>query len=222
VTHVAVSVLNADVTELGRICREVEAAGASSIQVDVMDGHFVPELAFGPQVASAVARNTALPVEAHLMVERPRGFVGAFAEAGVRDFIFHVEATDDLTGLCSLIRTAGMRPGVAIKASTPVSMLVPHLHMLHMVIVMGVEPGRGGQQFNATCLDTVRVLRHEVTARGIETQLQVDGGMNDATAPLAVAAGADALIAGSYLFRHPGGYRAAIQSLATAGQRQRP
>lgn len=208
--HVAVSILNADLSALGQICRDVEAAGADSIQVDVMDGHFVPELSFGPPVATAVAKNTALPVEAHLMVERPAQFVDAFASAGVRDYIFHVEVAGDFDRLAKAVKDAGMRVGVAIKLDTPVERLLPHLDRVHLVVVMGVEPGRGGQAFNPRCLEHVAALRRYVDERGLATQLQVDGGMNERTAPSAVAAGADALIAGSYLFRHPGGYADAI------------
>jgi ribulose-phosphate 3-epimerase len=210
---IAVSILNADLSELGRLCQEVEAAGAQSFQVDVMDGHFVPELSFGPEVAATVVRHTSLPVEAHLMVEQPDHFIDRFAQAGCRDFIFHTEVVDDVPAMVARVRAAGMRVGVAIKMTTPYERLLPHLDLISLIVVMSIEPGRGGQPFDAGCLPTLRALREQIQRRGLPTHLQIDGGINAQTAPLAVDAGADTLIAGSYLFRHPGGYREAIAAL---------
>jgi len=214
--HVAASILNADLTNLGQICRDVESAGPDSIQVDVMDGHFVPALSFGPEVTAAVVKNTSLPVEAHLMVERPAQFIQPFADAGTRDFIFHMEVADDFDGLAAAVTEAGMRVGVAIKYETPLELLLPHLAKVHLVVFMGIEPGKGGQSFNPICLPVLSRLRQNIDERGLGTQIQVDGGMNEITAPSVVEAGAGALVAGSFLFRHPGGYVVAINRLKQA------
>ena len=213
--RVAVSILNADLSAIGATVRQIEQAGADSIQVDVMDGHFVPNLALGPQVCAAVAANTQLPVEAHLMVEDPVRFLPAFAEAGAAFLIGHIEVLDDPVEFAGKVRALGKRPGLAINPNTPPERMIPHLVHVDMVIVMGVHPGAGGQAFIAGALDTLRRL---CQARGSNRcQLQLDGGVNLDTVASIAQAGADAVIGGSYVFRHGNGIAAALRDLKAAG-----
>lgn len=212
--EVAVSILNADLSAIATSVRGIEAAGAASIQVDVMDGHFVPNLALGPQVCAAVARHTQLPVEAHLMVERPAQFLEAFTDAGATYLIGHIEVLADTAAFCAEVRRLGKRPGLAINPETPPDRLVPHLGLAELIVVMGVRPGAGGQAFMPSALDTLRQLR--AARRGNGPRLQLDGGVNRETVHQIVEAGAEAVIGGSFVFRHPLGIAAAIAELKGA------
>lgn len=214
VAKVAVSILNADLSAIGVTVREVEAAGADSIQVDVMDGHFVPNLALGPQVCAAVAGHTRLAVEAHLMVERPEQFLGAFADAGATDLIGHIEVLADPAAFCAAVRRLGRRPGLAINPDTPVDRLVPYLGGAELIVVMGVQPGAGGQAFLPSALAMLGQLR--AARHGNVPTLQLDGGVNQDTVHRIVEAGAEAVIGGSFVFRHPRGIAAAIEELKRA------
>lgn len=209
--QVAVSILNADLSALAQTIGQIDAAGADSIQVDVMDGHFVRNLALGPQVCTAVAAHTTLPVEAHLMVERPQQFLQAFADAGATYLIGHIEVIEDPSAFAAQVRMLGKRPGFAINPETPPSRLIPHLGLADLVVVMGIHPGAGGQTFMPSTLDTLRSLRAART--GDSPRLQLDGGVNGGTVRQIVQAGAEAVIGGSFVFRHPGGIAAAIAEL---------
>jgi ribulose-phosphate 3-epimerase len=209
--QVTVSILNADLSAIADTVRQIAAAGADSIQVDVMDGHFVSNLALGPQVCRAVADHTALPVEAHLMVERPAQFVQAFATAGATTLIGHIEALDDPAAFAADVRRLGKLPGFAINPETPASRLIPHLGLADLVVVMGIHPGAGGQTFMPETLETLRQLR--AARRGQTPALQLDGGVNQDTVLSIRDAGADAVIGGSFVFRHPQGIAAAVATL---------
>jgi ribulose-phosphate 3-epimerase len=209
--RVAVSILNADLSALAETVRQIGAAGADSIQVDVMDGHFVANLALGPQVCAAVAAHTDLPVEAHLMVERPMQFLPAFAEAGATVIIGHIEVLDDPAAFAAAVRRLGKRPGFAINPETPASRLIPHLPLADLVVVMGIHPGAGGQTFMPSTLAMLRQLR--AARRGDQPALQLDGGVNQGTVRQIAEAGADAVIGGSFVFRHPRGIAAAVAAL---------
>ncbi len=210
--EVVPSILSADVTRLGDQVREAVAAGADRIQVDVMDGHFVPNLTFGPLVVEAVRKVTDLPIEAHLMVERPELFIEAFAKSGATLIEVQVEATTSLYRTVELIKEFGAQAGVAINPATPVEALREILPYISLVNVMTVEPGFGGQKFIVHSPEKIRRLR--VLASDME--IEVDGGIDAHTAPLAVKAGATVLVAGSSVFGHKSGIAAGIAAIRKA------
>lgn len=209
--QVAVSVLNADLSAIADTVRQIDAAGADSIQIDAMDGHFVTNLALGPEVCTAVARHTSLPVEAHLMVERPAQFIRAFAAAGATTLIGHIEVVDDPAAFAADVRRLGKRPGFAINPETPPGRLVPYLDLADLIVVMGIHPGAGGQTFMPATLETLRRLH--AARHGNRPALQLDGGVNGDTVTSIREAGADAVIGGSFVFRHPQGIAAAVAAL---------
>jgi len=207
--EVVPSILSADVARLGDQVREAVAAGADRIQVDVMDGHFVPNLTFGPIVVEAVRKVTDLPIEAHLMVERPELFIEAFAKSGATLIEVQVEATTSLYRTVELIKEFGAQAGVAINPATPVEALREILPYISLVNVMTVEPGFGGQKFIVHSPDKIRRLR----VLAPEMEIEVDGGIDAKTAPLVVKAGATVLVAGSAVFGHKSGIAAGIAAI---------
>jgi ribulose-phosphate 3-epimerase len=213
VVRVVPSILSADLTRLGEQVREAAEAGADRIQVDVMDGHFVPNLTFGPDVVAAVKRCApGIPVEAHLMVERPERFVPAFARAGADYVIVQVESTYSLHRTLVAVAEAGCRPAVALNPATPVETLRELLPLVSMLLVMTVEPGFGGQHFIETSPDKIRRVRQLAP----DLDIEVDGGIDVHTAPLAVAAGATLLVAGSAVYGRSEGVAASIRALREA------
>jgi ribulose-phosphate 3-epimerase len=206
------SILSADLTRLGDQLKEAVAAGADRIQVDVMDGHFVPNLTFGPQVVEAVRRMTKLPIEAHLMVERPELFIEAFAKAGATLIEVQVESTTSLYRTVQAIKELGAQAGVAINPATSVEALREILPYITTVNVMTVEPGFGGQKFIAHSPEKIRRLR----AMAPNIEIEVDGGIDAKTAPLVVKAGASVLVAGSAVFGHKQGIAAGIRAIRQA------
>ena len=210
------SILSADVGRLSDQVQEAEAAGADRIQVDVMDGHFVPNLTFGPLVVEAVRRATRLPIEAHLMVEQPELFVEAFAKSGATLIEVQVEATTSLYRTVQTIKELGAKAGVAINPATPVEDLRDILPDIDLVNVMTVEPGFGGQKFIGHSPDKIRRLR----VLSSEVEIEVDGGIDARSAPLVVAAGATVLVAGSSVFGNKQGVAAGIKALREAVARR--
>ncbi len=213
------SILSADFTRLGEQLAEVERAGADRVQVDVMDGHFVPPITMGPLVVEAVRRATRLPVEAHLMVERPERFVEAFIEAGAALVIVHQEAAVHLHRVVQQIKAGGARAGVALNPATPLSALEEIWPELDLVLIMTVDPGYAGQAFLEGTLPKVARARSLIEERGLECELEVDGGISPETAPRAVRAGADVLVAASAIFRHPEGVTAGVRALRESVER---
>jgi len=206
------SILAADAGRLAEQVTEAEAAGADRIQVDVMDGHFVPNLTFGPLVVEAVRRATKLPIEAHLMVERPELFLEAFVKAGATLIEVQVEATTSLYRTVQSIKELGAKAGVAINPATPIEDLREILPYIDLVNVMTVEPGFGGQKFIARSTEKISRLR----AMAPEMEIEVDGGIDARTAPLVVSAGATVLVAGNSVFGFKLGVAAGMKAIRQA------
>jgi ribulose-phosphate 3-epimerase len=212
------SILSADFARLGEQVREAEEAGADRIQVDVMDGHFVPNISVGLPVIKSMRPHTKLPIEAHLMIERPERYISDFAKAGADYIIVHVEATTHLHRAIQQIRAEGKKPGVALNPSTSLVTLDEILEYIDMVIVMTVNPGFGGQEFIHSMLPKIRRLRATTEERGLAVDIEVDGGIHEETAPLVVEAGANLLVAGSAVYGTPDGVAAAIERLRAVGR----
>ena len=198
---IAPSFLAADFAVLEREIRAVEAAGAEYIHLDVMDGHFVPNITFGAMVVEAIRKRTALTLDVHLMITDPGRYLRDFANSGADICTVHVEVNADLPALLREIRAMGMRAGATVKPATPVEALFPLLASLDLALVMSVEPGFGGQAFMPESLEKVRRLRAEIVRQGVLTEIEIDGGIGLENAGQAIAAGADVLVAGSAAFR---------------------
>lgn len=211
---IAPSILSAD---FGRLADEVEAVERSGlaqlIHVDVMDGVFVPNLTVGPLVVQAVKRHTSLPLDVHLMITEPHRYIEQFAEAGASYLTVHVEACPHLHRDVELIRRRGLKAGVALNPATPASLLEEVIDLVDLILVMTVDPGFGGQAFLTEVLPKVAKVRNMVDRNGARAQISVDGGVNSATAPSVVAAGAHILVAGSAVFHHPKGIAKGIEEI---------
>ena len=214
----APSILAADFARLGDQVAEAEHAGADRIHVDVMDGHFVPNLSMGPPIIRSLRKATRLPLEAHLMISNPDFFVEEFAQAGTDSFLVHWEGNNDLSRTVQRIKALGKRAGVAINPATPATVLEEILQDLDQVLVMTVNPGFGHQHFLHTTLPKITRARQMIDRIKPGCGLEVDGGVDATTAPLAVAAGADVLVAGSAIFNDSEGVAAAMQRLRAAAQ----
>jgi ribulose-phosphate 3-epimerase len=212
----APSILAADFARLGDQVTEAESAGANRIHVDVMDGHFVPNISMGTPIISSLRKVTRLPLEAHLMISNPDFFVDEFAAAGADAFLVHWEGNNDLSRTVHRVKTLGRRIGVAINPATPAAVLEEIMPALDQVLVMTVNPGFGHQHFLHTTLPKVKRTREMIDRIKPGCGLEVDGGVDATTAPLAVAAGADVLVAGSAIFNDSENVTAAIERLRAA------
>jgi ribulose-phosphate 3-epimerase len=198
---IAPSILSADFTRLGEHIREAEAGGADWIHVDVMDGHFVPNITIGPLIAAAAKRSTSLPVDVHLMIEKPERYLAAFAEAGADYLTVHVETSPHLHRTVQQIRELGAKPGVTLNPATPAESLEEILPYVDLVLVMSVNPGFGGQSYIPTSTARIAKIRRMLDERGLaHVELQVDGGVAPDTAAEVARAGASCVVAGSAVY----------------------
>ncbi len=197
---IAPSILSADFSKLGDEIKAAEAAGADWIHIDVMDGHFVPNITIGPFIVEAVKRVTSLPLDVHLMIENPDRYIPDFAKAGATLIAVQVEACVHLHRTIQMIRELGVRPGAVLNPSTPLSAIEWVLDDLDFVVIMSVNPGFGGQTFIPSSLEKVKTVRKMILDRGLSTLIQVDGGVNEKTIEDVSLAGADVFVAGSAVF----------------------
>jgi len=209
----APSILAADFARLGEQVLEAEKAGANRIHVDVMDGHFVPNLSMGAPIVQSLRRVTNLPLETHLMISNPDFFLDEFVEAGSGSFLVHWEGNNNLHRTVRRIKDLGKRAGVAINPATPATVLEEILLDLDLVLVMTVNPGFGHQHFIHSTLAKIRRVREMVERINAGCEVEVDGGVDESTAPLAAAAGADVFVAGSSIFGNKAGVAAAVAGL---------
>ena len=198
--YIAPSILSADFTKLGEEIKAVEAAGADWIHADIMDGHFVPNITFGPLIVEAVRRVTSLPIDVHLMIEKPDDYITAFAKAGATYISVQVESGVHLNRSIQLIRRSGAQPGVVLNPSTPLQAVDWILEYVDYVLIMSVNPGYGGQAFIPNSLDKIRELRRMIQARKLKTLIEIDGGVNENTISVLADAGTDIFVAGSAIF----------------------
>ena len=211
--RLAPSILAADFARLGEQVAEAEKAGADRIHVDVMDGHFVPNLSMGAPIVQSLRRVTRLPLETHLMITNPDLFLDEFVEAGSDSFLVHWEGNYNLDRTLRRIKDLGKRAGVAINPATPAAVLEEVLPIVDVVLVMTVNPGFGHQHFLHSTLPKIERVRQMVERMKLSCEVEVDGGVDEETAPLAAAAGADVFVAGSSVFSHKAGVTSAMNQL---------
>jgi ribulose-phosphate 3-epimerase len=199
--RVSVSILSTDFTELGSSLESIRLADADSVHLDIMDGHFVPNISFGPSIASDIVRASSLPCCAHLMVRRPESLFASFVDAGVAELLFHVEATRYPFRALQLMGEKSVRRGVAVNPATPVETVFPFIELVDTILLMSVEPGFGGQSFLTGTISRVEQLRAAADQSGRVIRIAVDGGVDASNAEALRAAGADELCAGTAFFR---------------------
>ena len=210
---VAPSILASDFARLGEEIRRVEEAGADVIHVDVMDGHFVPNLTVGPAIVKAIRRVSDLPYDVHLMLEQPEKYVKPFAEAGADNITIHVEIDADVRSVLETIHQLGCSAGISLRPGTSASALAEYVRDVDLILVMTVEPGFGGQSFDTGMLPKIEAIRELVQRQARPAHIEVDGGINADTAKQCVDAGANLLVAGTSVFKAPNGPAEAIRAL---------
>jgi ribulose-phosphate 3-epimerase len=217
--QISASILNADFAALGAEVQRADRGGVDSIHLDVMDGHFVPNLTMGPVVVEAIRDTTALPFHSHLMISEPLRYVDAFANAGSDLIVFHIETGDPPPAVIEAIHRGGRAAGLALNPETEGTAVLPFLELIDLLLVMTVHPGFGGQPFMHQVLPKLRFLRGEAERRGLDLPIGVDGGVNLETIGPAYAAGGDVMVVGSALYQHPGDLRPIVDELRSVARR---
>jgi len=211
--YIAPSILSADFAELGHQVKIAEAAGCDWIHVDIMDGHFVPNMSMGRLALEGCRRVTGLPLDVHLMVQEPENFVGLYAASGADHLTVHIEATPNIHRLIQIIRELGCKTGVSLNPGTPVSALDSILHLVDHVLVLTVNPGFGGQEFLQETLPKIEKIRQKLDKINPDVLIEVDGGITASTMPMVIEAGAQVFVAGNAIFNHPDGISVGVQAL---------
>ncbi len=210
------SILSADFSKLGSQIQDLEKAEADLIHIDVMDGHFVPNITIGPEVIGKLRKHTSLPFDVHLMISPVHDFIKNFAEAGADIITIHPEATNDLVSSIKKIKSYDKKAGVSLNPETSVDKVLSILSVIDLVLVMSVNPGFGGQKFMKETLEKVRILRTEIDTKKLKTQIEIDGGINFENAKMAKEAGVDILVSGTTIFKeNEGNLKKNIQMLRT-------
>jgi len=210
------SILSADFSKLGNQIQDLEKAEADLIHIDVMDGHFVPNITIGPDVINKLRKYTSLPFDVHLMISPVHHFIKNFAEAGADIITIHPEATNDLASSIKKIKSYNKKAGVSLNPETPVEKVLPVLNLIDLVLVMSVNPGFGGQKFIEKTLEKVKVLRKEIDSKKLKVQIEIDGGINFENSKMAKDAGVDILVSGTTIFKeNEGNLKKNIQLLRT-------
>ena len=199
------SILSADFSKLGLEISSLEKAGADLIHIDVMDGHFVPNITIGPGVINKLRKYTSLPFDVHLMISPVHNFIKNFAEAGADIITIHPEATDDLISSIKEIKSYNKKAGVSLNPETSIDKVLPVLNLIDLVLVMSVNPGFGGQKFMPETLKKVELLRKEIDKKKLKTQIEIDGGINIENSKNAIKAGVDIIVSGTTIFKENGG-----------------
>ena len=202
---IAPSILSADFSKLGNEIQNLEKAEADLIHIDVMDGHFVPNITIGPEVIAKLKKYTSLPFDVHLMISPVDNFINNFAKAGADIITIHPEATNDLISSIKKIKSYNKKAGVSLNPETPVSKVLPVLNLIDLVLIMSVNPGFGGQKFMEETLEKVKILRKEIDSKKFKVQIEIDGGINFENSKMAKEAGVDILVSGTTIFKENGG-----------------
>lgn len=207
------SILNCDFSRLGEQIREAEQAGVDAFHMDIMDGHFVPNISFGPDLVALVRGLTGLPLDTHLMIANPDEFISKFAEAGSDRISVHIENNANIHRTLQSIRDLGIGPGIVVNPGTPVEHIYSIIHLIDYVLFLTVNPGFGGQKFLSEVLPKIRTLSQKLAEMELSLDIQVDGGINLDTLPLAKEAGANIFVVGTGIFRYPGGIKESVAKL---------
>jgi ribulose-phosphate 3-epimerase len=214
--YIAPSILSADFTRIEDSVRLVESAGADLVHIDVMDGHYVPNLTFGPRLVSLLKTKTSLPLDVHLMVDNPHEVLPWFLDAGADWISFHVEASNDLQQDVGLIRKAGKKAGIALNPSSPLHRLSSFLRDVDYILLMCVNPGRGSQPFIESSHEKIQTLRRLLNEQGLKTLIEIDGGVNLQNLDVLIKDGAEVIVVGNAVFNHPDPYEAVRRMKETA------
>jgi len=199
------SILSADFSRLGKEIQDLEKAKADLVHIDVMDGHFVPNITIGPEVIKKLRKYTSLPFDVHLMISPVHNFIKNFAEAGADIITIHPEATDDLVSSIKEIKSYNKKAGVSLNPETPIEKVLPVLNSIDLVLIMSVNPGFGGQKFMPETLEKVKKLRKEIDSKKLNAKIEIDGGINFENSKSALKAGVDILVSGTTIFKENGG-----------------